>query len=77
MNKVAKSNGKEPDCSNMVNNFDLPILSSKIELAEEYSRRDCLLFHGLTEKGPGENNAQKIVETAQAMGLDLTPWKLR
>ena len=67
-----KSNGT--DCSDRVKHFGLA-LTSKIELMEQYSRRDCLLFHSLMEE-TGENTTQKVVETAQVMGLNINDMEM-
>ena len=43
--------------------------AGKVELMEQYSRRHCLLFFGLTED-PREDTTLKVLDTARAMGID-------
>ena len=44
---------------------------SRLEGLEQYARRDCLKFFGLVEERE-ENTTLKVVETAAAMGLDIS-----
>ena len=43
----------------------------RLEDMEQYSRRDCLLFLGLLEM-EYEDCTEKVVQTAQAMGVNIT-----
>ena len=43
----------------------------RLENMEQYSRRDCLLFFGLLEM-EYEDCTEKVVQTAQAMGVNIT-----
>ena len=47
----------------------------KMELMEQYSRRDCLLFYGLNED-PHEDTTQKVLETVLAMGIEIEPQEI-
>ena len=43
----------------------------RMEMMEQYARRDCLMFFGLEEE-EGEDTTQKVVETVNAMGANLS-----
>ena len=43
----------------------------RLEVIEQYNRRDCLLIFGLHETEE-ENTTEKVVESAMAMGVDIS-----
>ena len=71
-NKVAEWNRMETDCSDRVKHFGLA-LTSKIELMEQYSRRDFLLFH--LWKRQVKTRRRKLWKLPRSWDSISTTWK--